>query len=210
MTAFVLSIDGPDFCGKSTIAALLLAELRKRDLGYSVKRTALPSGLVTGVFTGILRNSRDEIDPRVFALTYAADHLHHSKWVKSLEESGEDYLIIQERSLLSTYIYQGLMGEVDTAWLREVNRFDKNIPDLSVILEVSLEELLERKKADNRSFDIYETKEKLEKQRELYYDLPEELADEFSVQLVDAERDPEETAEEIADLLEKALEEKAA
>lgn len=210
MTAFVVSIDGPDFCGKSTISALLLAELRKRDLAQHIKKTALPSVLVTGMFTGILRNSRDSVDPKVFALTYAADHLHHDTWVRSLKESDEDYLIIQERSLLSTYVYQGLMGGLDLSWVREINKFDTNIPDLSIILKLPLEELVARKGTDNRSFDVYETTEKLKKQTQLYYELPKELESEFNVRVLDANKDPEEVARNIADLVEVSLKENVA
>jgi len=205
MTAFVVSIDGPDFCGKSTITSLLLADLRKRKLGFMIKKTALPSTLVTGMATSLLRNSRDDVDAKVFALSYAADHLHHDAWVESLKKSKDKYLVLQERSLLSTYVYQGIIGGLDIKWMREINRFDRNIPQLGIILKLPINELLARKGTDNRSFDVYETTEKLKKQTEIYYNLPTELAKEFNIKVIDADKDPEKVAKEIGDIVETAL-----
>lgn len=204
MPAFIISIDGPDFCGKTTIANLLLEALRQRykENGVFFKRTRVPSDLVTGSFTTILRNSKDDIDPHVFALCYALDHLHHYKTViKPLKETKEKYIVVIERSLLSTYIYQGIIGKLDLKWMREINKFCGTKPDLTVILKVNTEELIKRMQMEKRGFDKFELEEHVKKQVEVYYNLPEELRKEFNVVYVDANKEPSKVAEEIAKIV---------
>lgn len=103
---------------------------------------------------------------------------------------------MQERSLLTTYIYQSLIGKVNLNWLREINKFDKNIPNLTLILKVKEEELFKRKQVGNKEYDKFEVDEFLKKQIEVYYNLPEELKKEFNVVYVDANKNALEVAKE--------------
>jgi len=192
----IVSIDGPDFCGKTTITNLLV-ELLKSKPNLTILKTRLPSDFITGIFPKILRNSKEEISSKVFALAYACDHLYHyEKFIKPLEKRSENILVLQERSLLTTYIYQSLLGNVDLNWLKEINKFDKNIPHLTLILKVEEEELFKRKRVGNREYDRFEVDEFLKKQIEVYYNLPEELKKEFNVVYVDANKDALEVAKE--------------
>lgn len=203
---FVCSIDGPDFCGKTTIANLTVEELRRRFPKRLIKRTHLPSDLITGAFTKILRNSADKVSDEVFALAYAADHLHHDRiFVEKLRKQGDKVILIQERSLLTTLIYHGLIGRVDMKWVREINRYDRNIPDMQIILKVGLEELLKRKKVEQRDFDRFETEAHLKRQIEAYYNLPEGLRKEFNVTLVEGDGSPEDVARKCADLIKQSV-----
>jgi len=209
MPALIVSIDGTDFCGKTTIANLLLEILREKNRNKKIvfKRTVLPSSLITGSFTKILRNSADNISPHVFSLCYALDHLNHfEKEILPLEESKEFFVVIQERSLLSTYIYEGIIGNVDFNWLKEINKLDKNYPDLTLILKVDIDELIKRKKIENRQFDTFETTEYLEKQSKIYYNLPSDLVKMFNVEYVDANLAPMEVAELCAQKIQKEIE----
>ncbi len=193
MPALVISIDGPDFSGKTTIANLTLELLREanKNKNLSFKRTNLPSTLTTGTFTTILRNSGDKISSEVFALVYAADHLHHfNTQIKTLQEGSQRFIVIQERSLLSTFLYQSILGNIDLGWTREINKFDKNIPNLALILKLDIDELLKRKNMENRQSDKFETVEHLEKQIKPYYTLPEDLVKEFNVEYIDANDSP--------------------
>lgn len=208
MPCFVVAIEGPDLCGKTTIANLVLEILREKYEGKIIfKRTALPSDLITGTFTKILRNSKEKIPSEVFALIYAADHLYHyKKLIEKLKNEKDFYLVIQERSLLSTFVYQGLIGDVDINWLKEINKFNKNFPDLTIVLKIGIEEALKRKKLEKREFDVFEEKEFLKKQFEIYYNLPKEFEKMFNVVYVQVEKTPLETARKISNLIEKKLE----
>lgn len=194
MPAFVVSIDGTDFSGKTTVANLIIEYLRPilRNSDVSVKKTELPSSLITGSFTKILRNSADEVSQKVFALAYALDHLHHyESFIRPLEKSDRMHVVIQERSLLTTLLYQGIIGTVDFKWLRTINSFDLNIPHLTLILKVPGEEILKRKAIENssRGFDKFENVDFLKKELKTYYNLPKNLETEFHVKYVDIDNE---------------------
>jgi len=208
MPALVFSIDGPDFTGKTTIANLLVEVLRERfhDKDIFFKRTELPSNLLTGIFTKILRNSSDKISSRVFALCYALDHLHHyENYIKPLKESKQKFVVIQERSLLSTWIYQGIVGDVNLDWLKEINKFDKNFPDMTLVLRVDEKELRKRKNMEKRNFDKFEVEEHWKKIIEAYYNLPVNLRKQFKVEYVEANDNPMAITKRCADILEKKI-----
>jgi len=208
MPALVFNIDGPDFTGKTTIANLLVEVLRERfhDKDVLFKRTELPSNLLTGIFTKILRNSTDKVSSKSFALSYALDHLHHfENYIKPMKESKQKIVIIQERSLLSTWIYQGIVGDVNFDWLKEINKFDKNIPDMTLILKVDSKELMKRKGMEKRDFDKFEVEEHMKKIIEVYYNLPENLKKQFNVVYVEANDNPMSIAKRCADLIEKEI-----
>jgi len=208
MPALIISIDGPDFSGKTTISNLLLELLRERNIGNNIvfKKTILPSDLITGTFTKILRNSADHVSSEVFALAYALDHLHHFETIVQRSRSAkEKTVIIQERSLLTTLIYQGILGDVGMSWLKEINKFDKNYPDLTIILKVSLEEILKRKSMENRQFDKFEVEEHLKRQTEVFYNIPEDLAKNFNVEYIDANDNPFDIAKKCADRVQKEI-----
>jgi thymidylate kinase len=206
MTVFVVSIDGPDFCGKTTIANIVTELLRKKYKNLKIRRTELPTSFVTGAFTDILRSIKEETKQEVFALVYAADHLfHYLNSIKPLEESKEKFLLIQERSLLTTYIYQGILGKVDFSWLDEINKYDKNIPILTIILKVPVEELKKRKSLSRRLFDAFEAMDHLEKQAEVYYNLPQDLVKKFNVEYLEASAEPLDVAEECVKIIEKKI-----
>jgi thymidylate kinase len=208
MPALVFSIDGPDFTGKTTIANLLVEVLRERfhDKDVLFKRTELPSNLIPGTFTKILRNSSDKVSSNSFALSYALDHLHHfESYIKPLKDSKQKVVVIQERSLLSTFIYQGIVGDVNFEWLKEINKFDKNFQDATLILKVDSEELMKRKNVEKRGFDKFEVEEHLKKIIEVYYNLPANLKKQFNVEYVEANDNPMSIAKRCADLIEKKI-----
>ena len=203
MPLLVIAIEGPDLCGKTTVANLLVELLRQKFEDKVIfKRTAVPSDLITGTFTKILRNSKEKIPPKVFALTYAADHLYHyKKIIDPLKNDEKVRIVIQERSLLSTFIYQGLIAGVDLEWIKEINKFDKNIPDITIILKIDFDEVMKRKKLEKREFDKFEEEAFIKKQFEVYYNLPEELRKMFNVVYVEVGKTPFETAQKICEIV---------
>ncbi len=206
MPALVVAIEGPDFSGKSTIANLLVEILRKNNKNVFFKRTEIPSTLTTGFFTKILRNSADNISSEVFSLAYAADQLNHYQLtIKSLKESKEKYVVIQERSLLSTFLYQSVIGKADMNWVKEINKFDKNIPDLTIVLKLSLEEILKRSLLEKRDFDKFEMKKHLEEEVKAYNNPPTELVKQFNLRYVGADTDPETIAEKCSEIIQKEI-----
>jgi len=202
MTAFIISIDGPDFSGKSTTAALLIEELKKGVDGVRVKHTQLPSTLVTGAFPKILRAVSDDVSGEVFSLAYGLDHLYHNQTViDPLVKSEKKYLIVQERSLLSTLLYQGLVLGADLGWMKEVNKYMKYLPDLTIVTKVDFNELLRRKDVEKRDFDQFESAKFLENQIKVFDNIPKDLVEKFNVVYIDANRGVGEVVKEIAGLI---------
>lgn len=208
MTLFIVSIDGPDFSGKTTIANLLVELLREKNVNKDIvfKRTVVPSNLITGFFTRILRNSGEFVSSEVFALCYALDHLHHYETeIKPMQNDKRKYVVIMERSLLSTYIYQSIIGNVNIEWMREINKFCGTKPDITFILKVRIEELMKRRELEKKEFDKFELSKHIEKQVEVYYNLPKDLEKEFHVEYVDANDKPLKIAERIAERIQKEI-----
>ncbi|RLE60435.1 MAG: hypothetical protein DRN53_06185 [Thermoprotei archaeon] len=202
MVVFIVSIDGPDFSGKTTISNILVELLRRKipsKADIVIRRTKLPSNeLVTGSFTGILRSLRIEIAPEEYSLAYALDHLHYYRLkIRPLERCKQKFLVIQERSLLTTFIYQGLIGGVDMNWLREVNKYCRAIPHITFILKVDINELIRRMYIEGRVTDAFESESHIRKQASTYYNLPKDLLEEFNVKYVDATREPFDVAKDV-------------
>jgi thymidylate kinase len=100
------------------------------------------------------------------------------------------------------------VGKVDLNWIKELNKFNKNIPDITLILKINLDELLKRKKIMVKGFDEFEVKEHIKKQVEVYNNLPKDLIKEFNVEYVDAEEDALETAKKCAGKIQKIIDSK--
>lgn len=206
MPALIVAIEGPDFSGKSTIANLLVEILRKNNKNIFFKRTEIPSTLTTGFFTKILRNSADDVSSEVFSLAYAADQLNHYQIViKPLKESKERYVVIQERSLLSTFLYQSIIGKTEMNWVEEINKFDKNIPDLTIVLKLDLDEILKRSSLEKKDFDKFEVKKHLEEEVKAYNNPPAELVRQFNIRYVNADTDPENIAKRCGEIIQKEI-----
>jgi dTMP kinase len=192
----LVSLEGPDFSGKTTLANALVAKLRRK--GLRVEKTETPSKMVTGIFTGLLRNSKDKIDPRVYALVYAADHLHH---YLSTKDTYDADAIVLERSVLSYFVYQGLVLGVDTEWLKELNKFNGTVPDLTVIVKVPVEELIRRSRVRKGLKDVFEKEEFLKKVAKAFYNLPDWLVKKYNVVYMDYDPDTAKLAEKVAAMI---------
>lgn len=190
----IISLEGPDFSGKSTLSTAMV--IKFREAGKRVERMELPSRLVTGIFTELLRNSRDKIDPRVFALVYSADHLHHHLSIKDKNASD---LVILERSVVSLLVYQSMVLGVDEDWIRELNKFNQTVPDMTVIVKVPEDELIRRSKIRVGIKDSFEKEDFMRKVIRAYYDLPQWIIDKYHVKYLEW-HDLAKTVDEIFEL----------
>jgi len=190
----IISLEGPDFSGKSTLSTAIVMKFREE--GKKVERMELPSRLVTGIFTELLRNSKDKIDPKVFALVYSADHLNHHLSIKDKNHS--DFLIL-ERSVVSLFVYQSMVLGVDEEWIKELNKFNQTVPNMTIIVKVPEEELIRRSKIRVGIKDSFEKVNFMKKVIRAYYNLPQWLIDTYHVKYLDW-RDLPKTVEEIFEL----------
>jgi len=206
MPALIVAIEVADFAGKTTIANLMVEILRKNNKNIFFKRTSGPSQLITGVFPRILANSSSNVSSEVFSLAFATDFLHkYETVIKPLKEAKENYVIIEDRCILSTIIYKSLIGKANIEWIREVNKFTKYLPDITLILKLNIDEILKRSTLEKKDFDKFETKRHLEDEVIIYNNLTPELVKEFKIQYIDANKDPERISKECSDIIQKEI-----
>ena len=191
----IVSIEGPDFSGKSTLANALVGRFRKD--GQKVEKTRVPTLMITGIFTSLLRNSKDKVNPKVFALTQAADHLHHYFTTKDMDVD----VMVFERSAVSLFVYQGWFLGADIEWIKELNKYNKTVPDLTVIVKVPVEELIKRSRTRRSLEDSFEKEEVIRKVAKIYYDLPEWIVKKYNVRYLEHDADTERLAERIAKMV---------
>ncbi|GBC71685.1 Thymidylate kinase [Candidatus Calditenuaceae archaeon HR02] len=136
----IVAIEGIDGAGKTTQAKRLVRFLRSK--GMAAKYTAEPTSSVLGkMIKSYLR--RGGVDPHLLALLFAADRIYHlKKTVNPMLEKG--HIVVCDRYLYSSYAYQGVMTG-QPLWVREINRMAPH-PDIAVLLDISVEEALRRKK----------------------------------------------------------------
>lgn len=199
MKGIFVTFEGPDGCGKTTIASLLYEELKK--LNKKVLRTREPGGteISEKIRNIILDPQNTKMDYRTEALLYAASRAQHvhEKIIPALEEG---YIILCERFVLSSIAYQGY-GRGLGKGVETINDFATGglKPDLVFLFKVNSEKTLLRKLADGGDRLEREDISFHKKVQRAY----EDLSKNKDFQIIDASRSIEEVFYEC---LEKLLE----
>jgi dTMP kinase len=134
---FFLVLDGPDGGGKTTQAARLADWLRER--GFDVVTCRDPGGTELGNRLRSLLMDRDSVPVAMRAemLLFMASR---AQMVEEIIRPSLDVgkVVICDRFLLSTIVYQGFGGGLDLAEVAEVGRSATGglLPDLTVVLDV--------------------------------------------------------------------------
>ena len=192
-SGFLVSFEGVDGAGKTTIARRLVRWLRGR--GFAARYTREPTGGPYGRLLRRLEYGR-RVDPRVEALLFAADRLYHLERV--IEPLlGEGYVVVSDRYLHSSLAYQGA-SVGDLGWVEELNRFARR-PDLGILLDVRPRVGLGRLR---RRRSRFEREEFLSRVREIYL----RYVDRGDLLRVDAEKPLEEVFSEVVEIIERFLE----
>lgn len=132
---FFVAFEGPDGCGKSTISNLVYEKLIEE--GYTVIKSREPGGtpISEKIRNIILDNDNVAMHPRTEALLYAAGRAQHvEEKIKPALKEGK--IVLVERYILSSLIYQGIGRDLGVEEVFKVNQFaTQNLePDLTIIL----------------------------------------------------------------------------
>ncbi|HJZ06010.1 dTMP kinase [Candidatus Amesbacteria bacterium RIFCSPHIGHO2_01_FULL_48_32] len=144
---YFITFEGPDGSGKSTQSKLLVQYLG--GLGYDVMHTFEPGGTKIGEqVRNVLHDMRNTaMQPRAEALGYLMSRaqLMGEKIRPRLAWGG---IVVSDRYNDSTLAYQGYGHGLDLDMLRVVCGFATGglTPDLTLLLDLSVEEGLERRK----------------------------------------------------------------
>jgi dTMP kinase len=162
---YFIALEGIDGTGKSTQARRLATWLEGR--GKGVVLTAEPSPGPLGELIRRGLGPEEIFAPGVMALLFAADRLDHlARFINPALAQGR--MVISDRYLLSSLAYQSVHNNPD--WVRAVN--SKAVkPDLTILLDLGVEESLARLEARNGRQEIYERAEFLGQVRLNYLDL---------------------------------------
>jgi dTMP kinase len=141
-----ITLEGPDGSGKSTQARLMVDWLDEQ--GYEVVLTREPGGTRIGnQIRRVLHDPQNtELDHRAEILLYSADRAQHVvQRIRPALKAGK--IVVSDRYADSTLAYQGYGRALDLETLQAVTTFATRglTPDLTLYLDVAVEEGLERR-----------------------------------------------------------------
>jgi dTMP kinase len=149
MSLFI-TFEGPDGSGKSTQINLVVEHLSR--LGYRVLCTREPGGTAIGnQIRQVLHDvNNTEMSARAEILLYSASRAQLVEQV-ILPHLAQGGVVLCDRYADSTYAYQGYGRQLDFDTLRLITNFATQSlkPDLTVYLDLPVEEGLRRKSAAN-------------------------------------------------------------
>lgn len=145
-----ITLEGPEGSGKTSHIPYLVEYLREK--GYNVFPTREPGGTsISEQIRDILHDLKNaEMHPRAETLLYQAARAQIVEQViKPRLKAGE--IVISDRYYDSTIAYQGYGHQQDLEQVRALVKYATGglVPDLTVLLDVDVEEGLRRKKKDN-------------------------------------------------------------
>lgn len=145
-----ITLEGPEGSGKTSHIPHLVEYLRER--GYTVFPTREPGGTSIGEqIREVIHDLKNvEMHPRAETLLYQAARAQIVEQViKPRLDDGE--IVISDRYYDSTIAYQGYGHQQDLDQVRALVKYATGglVPDLTILLDVDIEEGLRRKKKDN-------------------------------------------------------------
>lgn len=154
-----ITFEGVDLSGKSTQAGLLYARLKKKNKKVILVRE--PGGtIISEKIRNILldRKNKNMLALTEFLLFSASRHQLTEEVIKPHLKKG--YYVICDRYFDSSTAYQGYGGKVKPVIIDRINKIATNNlnPDISFLIDVSLEETIRRRKKLKKAHDRMEAK----------------------------------------------------
>ena len=145
-----ITLEGPEGSGKTSHIPPLVEYLRGK--GHTVFPTREPGGTSIGEqIREVIHDLKNaEMHPRTETLLYQAARAQIVEQVfKPRLQAGE--IVISDRYYDSTIAYQGYGHQQDLEQVRALVKYATGglVPDLTILLDVDVEEGLRRKKQDN-------------------------------------------------------------
>lgn len=145
MSGLLITFEGGEGAGKSTQILALADHLRAQ--GYEVVVTREPGGSAgaEAVRHVILSGAAETYGPAMEALLFAAARSDHiDEKIRPAIEAGQ--IVLCDRFIDSSRVYQGISGNLDPQFMRSVERIaiDGTMPDLTFILDIPADKGLAR------------------------------------------------------------------
>ncbi len=190
-------LEGCDGSGLTTQTKLLSEALKRAKMKVWATKEPTKSEigiLIRKILAKQEKNEKMEdamYDAKALALLFAADRMMHQKEIR--KRLSEGYIVISDRYLLSSYVYQVEEG-LSFEWVKCINE-GCIAPDITFVLNVPPEVCMERLKG-RKNFEIFENEAKLRKIHKRYLKLASLMENVF---VIDGDRPKEEV---LADILE--------
>ena len=190
-------LEGCDGSGLTTQTKLLSEALKRAKMKVWATKEPTKSEigiLIRKILAKQEKNEKMEdamYDAKALALLFAADRMMHQKEIR--KRLSEGYIVISDRYLLSSYVYQVEEG-LPFEWVKCINE-GCIAPDITFVLNVPPEVCMERLKG-RKNFEIFENEAKLRKIHKRYLKLASLMENVF---VIDGDRPKEEV---LADILE--------
>jgi dTMP kinase len=208
---FFISFEGGEGVGKSTQIRKLAKRLAELDFSPTISREPGGTAGAEAVRHVVLDKAAAEpFGPQMEALLFAAARLDHvENVIKPALKRGD--VVIIDRFMDSTRVYQGASNDLDSDFLRTLERvaIHETSPDLTLILDMDPKIGLDRA-AERRGADVdvdrfeRETLAKHQARRAAFLEIAAAEPDRCKV--VDASGTIDEIADEIWRVVQKALE----
>ncbi|EFI41478.1 dTMP kinase [Peptoniphilus sp. oral taxon 386] len=202
MRGIFVTFEGPDGCGKSTIANLVYEKLKAE---YDVVKTREPGGtkISEKIRNIILDNENIEMTSRTEALLYAASRAQHVE-EKILPALKNGSIVLCERFVLSSIAYQGFGRGLGRESIENINKFATGEVEPDVVFLFDTGNI----SSENRKLEFGGDRIEIcgnefhSRVKEAY----RELAKEKKYCVIDATRGIEEVLNDCLDILYKKLE----
>jgi dTMP kinase len=194
----LITLEGLDFTGKSTVARLL--ERRLREVGLDVVRTREPGGTAVGerVRRLLLAREHGEMLPLSELLLFMVSRAQHAHEV-ILPSLREGKTVLTSRYRLSSMAYQGFGRGLDLELIRDLNdaATEGREADLTFLIDVPVEVALNRKRGEG---------DRIEREDERFYQRVRDgylrlAAQDPRVQIVDGTQPVEGVCADVAESL---------
>lgn len=142
-----ITFEGPDGSGKTSVIKAIATFLKEN--GQEVYTTREPGGtgsvIAEEIRELILDTRHTNMDARTEALLYAAGRRQHLTEI-ILPQLEEGHLVISDRFVDSSLVYQGVARGLSVEKVREINEFaiEGHLPDITLLIDVPAEEGLRR------------------------------------------------------------------
>lgn len=194
-----ITFEGPDGSGKTTVSKLVYEKLLNKYVNLTDKfiYTREPGG------TDIAEKIRDiivnyDVDPRTEALLFAASRSEHV-WKKIMRAKNEKKIILCDRFVHSSLVYQGIVKGLGIKKIYKINEFAMGQikPDYIFYFDLMPQTCLKRlnSREDKQDRLDFQTEDDIRKTINGYYSVLK--FDNKKIFRINAEKQPSEIANEI-------------
>lgn len=146
MRGFFIALEGSDGSGKTTVLKGIKAHFAQKEIPVLYTREPGGTPIAEKIRAILLDPAHQEMAPMTEALLYAASRAQHVREV-ILPALEEGKILLSDRFVLSSLVYQGIARGVGLEEVSAINRYATGglVPDLTLFLDVDPLTVLRRK-----------------------------------------------------------------